>query len=228
MIGKKLAVLGALLLAVTVSLAGASQATSSLPTAQSIVAHLLEARHGLQSFSVPIGFDVVVHKGIGVSAHVSGTRYFQSPDKEVLVMNSMPAIAKRFSYIYSGAGTPETWPSMYDITLMTGQTAGSSSYALRGVPKTKSPVGIAAVILDVDSTTFAPIAAHLSYENGGTIALQFQNALVGGKYQLPSTETIDIAFPEYRVHAVAHYGTYSVNGAIPDSVWQTTPQSLPT
>ncbi|HME80924.1 MAG TPA: hypothetical protein VKF82_02495 [Candidatus Eremiobacteraceae bacterium] len=137
-------------------------------------------------------------------------------------------MARKFRNIYTGVGTPETWLAQYDVTFAEDQVSNSQSYKLKGVPKGTSSVGISYVLLDVASDTFAPTSAHVFYSNGGTVALQFENEAVNGIYRLPALETIDIAFPDYKVHAVAHYGAYEINAPIPESIWQSSPQPLPT
>jgi hypothetical protein len=136
----------------------------------------------------------------------------------------MPSIAKQFRYIYSGLGTPLTWPLQYDITLQQDQSV-NGSYVLKGVPKNNP--GISYVLLTVESTTLAPTQAQWFYANGGTVSIQYENSSASG-YLLPSLETIDIAFPDYKVHATGHYGQYIVNQPIPESVWLASPQPLPT
>ena len=212
----------------TAALIGASPVPmpAKSPTASDVLNHLVASRHGLNSYSVPIHFNLTVHKGVSVSAQLDATRYFESPDREVLEMRSIPSIAKQFRYIYTGVGTPDTWPSQYDVSFATDQPSEPTSYDLRGVPKNNP--NISYVILKVARDTYAPLAAHLSYKNGGTIDLSFENSTVEGGYLLPSTETIDIAFPDYKVHAVGKYGTYSINQPIPSAVWQQSAQPLPT
>ncbi|MBV8282932.1 MAG: hypothetical protein JO347_12845, partial [Candidatus Eremiobacteraeota bacterium] len=181
-------------------------------------------RTGLSSYSVPIHFDLTVRKGVSASAKLDGVRYFQQPDKEVLVMNSMPSIAKQFKYLYEGLGTPETWPAQYDISRV--DNPDPKVYSLKGVPK--SAGGIKYVLLDVASDNLAPIDAHWFYANGGTVAIQYRNAMVQGQYMLPASETIDMSFPEYKVHATGTFGDYSINQPIPNAIWQVSPQPLPT
>ena len=207
------------------AVAPSAQASPDLSTPD-ILNRMAAARKGLTSYSVPIHFDLTVHKVLSVSAQLDATRYFETPDREVLVMKSMPSIAKQFRYIYSGLGTPETWPVQYDITRVQGQSSDTQNYELKGVPKSNPNVSY--VLLDVARDTLAPVSAHWFYTNGGTVVMSFQNATVDGGYLLPTTETIDIAFPEYKVHAVGHYGDYVVNQSIPDAVWQASPQPLPT
>ena len=199
--------------------------TTAMPTTADLLSRMAAMRAGLNSYSVPIHFDLVVRKGVSVSAKLDGTRYFQSPDREVLVMNNMPSIAKRFQYIYSGLGTPQTWPLHYTVTLVSPQPS-SDMYELKGVPKESSNVSY--VLLDVSRDNLAPIQTQWFYTNGGTVFMHFDNKTVGGKYLLPSAETIDIAFPEYKVHATGHYAEYTINQPIPDAIWQASPQPLPT
>ena len=218
-----------LIVAVTAAaLTGASPAPAPLksPTASDVLNQLIAVRHGLNSYSVPIHFNLTVKKGLSVSTQLDATRYFESPNREVLAMQSIPSIAKQFRYIYTGVGTPETWPSQYDVSFAQDQPIVQTAYNLRGVPKNNP--GISYIILKVARDTYAPLAAHVLYKNGGTVDLSFDNGAVAGGYLLPLTETIDIAFPDYKVHAVGKYGTYSINQPIPSSVWQQNPQPLPT
>jgi len=168
---------------------------------------------------VPIGFAIKVRKVIRVGLHLSGTRYFQRPDKEALVMHSVPALAKSFQKIFAGLGTPETWPSQYDISLVPLDPPDSATlYELRGVPLQGGSVDH--ILLDVSQATYEPLKARWFYKNGATIVMVIENSLVGNQYLLPRTETLDIDFPSYKAHAVASYGEYSINTPIPDSVWQ--------
>ncbi|MBV8282246.1 MAG: hypothetical protein JO347_09320, partial [Candidatus Eremiobacteraeota bacterium] len=156
---------------------------------------------------------------------LTGVRYFQLPDKEALVMHSVPAVAKSFEKIFAGLGTPETWPAQYDITLVPlDPPANATTYELRGVPKAGGNVDH--ILLDVSQTTYEPLRARWFYKNGATIGMTIQNSLAGN-YLLPKTETLDIDFPSYRAHAVASYGDYSINTPIPDSVWQQQPTASP-
>ena len=198
----------------------AVQTPSAAPaTVDGILGHMDANRAGLNSFTVPIGFAIKVHKVIGVGLHLTGIRYFQAPDKEALVMHSVPAVAKSFEKIFAGLGTPETWPSQYDISLAPLDPPGNATiYGLRGVPKQGGSVDH--ILLDVSQTTYEPLKARWFYKNGATIVMVIQNALAGNKYLLPKTETLDIDFPSYKAHAVASYGDYSIDTPIPDTVWQ--------
>ncbi|HXW52035.1 MAG TPA: hypothetical protein VEJ41_08600 [Candidatus Acidoferrales bacterium] len=211
-----------LILAIAIASTAASPApkhqASEGVSAQSILAHMVANRRGLNSFTVPIHFDVTVHKVISVGLKLDGTRYFERPDREALIMQTVPAVAQPFQKIFSGLGTAETWPQIYDITMMPLHAPESAArYELKGIPKAGG--NVAYILLDVSQTTFEPLEARWFYKNGATIVLGVQNGLADGRYLLPQTEDIDIDFPSYKAHAVAHYGDYAINTPIPESIW---------
>lgn len=193
---------------------------SEAVSAQAVLVRMVAAQSGLNTFSVPIHFDVTVHELVNLPMPLDGMRYFQRPDKEALIMNSVPAVASAFQRLYGGLGTPQTWPTRYDISL-NRLASVPGPYELRGVPKKVGNVDH--VLFDVARATAVPVEARWFYRNGSTIDLRIQNAQVAGRYWLPSLETVDIAFPQYKASAVAHYGQYSINQPIPSSVWQPSP-----
>lgn len=187
---------------------------------------MVAAREGLNSFTVPIHFDIKLHKVISLPVKLEGVRYFERPDKEALIMKTVPAVAKPFQKIFAGLGTGETWPSQYDITVVSlDGPANATMYELRGVPKAGGNVDY--VLLDVSQTTYEPLKARWFYKSGATILMDIQNGKAEDRYLLPKVEILDISFPSYKAHAVATYGDYAVNTPIPDSVWQQSPSPGP-
>jgi hypothetical protein len=180
---------------------------------------MVAARKGLDSFSVPVHFDVKIHRPLPVSIGMDGIRYFERPEKQALIMHSVPAIAKGFQQTYASLGTAETWPKQYDITLVTLEPVSATMDELKGVPKNGGSVDH--ILLDVASDSVAPIRVRWFYRNGATIDMSVENAMVNSVYLLPKTETLDVKFPSYAGHAVVHYGDYSINQPIPASVWAT-------
>jgi len=196
---------------------------SQAPTVDDILARMDATRKGLDSFSVPVHFAITIRRPLIVPLAMDGVRYFERPDKEALVMKTVPAAAQAFQRTYAGLGTADTWPKKYDLTLVTTDEAGGATmYELKGIPKNGGNVDH--ILLDIDRVSLAPLRARWFYGNGATIDMAIENAVVGGAYLLPKTETLDIAFPSYAGHAVAHFADYSINQPIPASVWEQNPQ----
>jgi hypothetical protein len=192
---------------------------SPTPSADDILARMVAARKSLNSFSVPVYFDVNVRKPLGVALRLDGVRYFQRPDKGAVILQSVPLVAQAFQRAYSRLGTPETWPERYVITVVTpDQAASSTTYELKGVPKNGGNVDY--ILIDVARDSAASVRVRWFYRDGATIDMAIENAVASNLYLLPKTETLDIVFPSYTAHAVAHYGDYSINKPIPATVWE--------
>lgn len=204
-------------LAASVFLAAAASMPPAMTVPQ-ILARMSANTAGIKTYEVPVQIDARIHKGITLPVSMTGTRYFEAPDKESLKMNSVPTIAKAFQDVYASLGTPQTWPRTYDITVCTPAVSGDRPiYELRAVYKRESKVDH--ILLDVDATTFDPIQARWYYTSGATIVLNVEEQSVEGKYRLPAHETIDVAFPQYKGDADIRYGAYVINHPIPDSVF---------
>jgi hypothetical protein len=192
---------------------------SPTPSADDILARMVAARKSLNSFSVPVSFDVKVRKPLGVALRLDGVRYFERPDKGAVILQSVPLVAQAFQRAYSGLGTPETWPKQYVVTVVApDQTASSNVYELKGIPKNGGNVDH--ILIDIARDSAAPVRVRWFYRDGATIDMAIENAIVGNLYLLPKTEAIDIVFPSYAAHAIAHYGDYSINKPIPATVWE--------
>jgi hypothetical protein len=215
-----MSVLRSVLLGMVVALFAAAPVPAPM-SAQQILSRMSANTAGLQTYEVPIQIDARIQKLMSQPVSMNGTRYFKAPDKGALRMNSVPSIAKGFQNVYASLGSAATWPHTYDITLATPLTTGDRPmYGLRAVYKRASKVDH--ILLDVDANTFDPVTVRWFYTNGATIVMKVEEQLVDGKYRLPSHESLDVSFPQYRGHADVRYGSYVVNKPIPDSVFSNT------
>jgi hypothetical protein len=219
-----------LLLALTYTASFAQQPNgqSSPKTVPEILSRMADNTKGLTSYQVPFHIDMHVKKGI-FSAHVpmDGTSYFKAPDKSVVKMTQVPSIAKDFANAYGWVGTPETWPSIYDITLVPTNSPGV--YELRGTYKPNAPTHVAIdksagstldhVLLDVDKQTFDPVRVTWVYHNGATIVMNIVTQAVDGKYRLPQRETLDMNIPGQHATGLVTYGPYHTNIPIADATF---------
>lgn len=214
---------GLLVLALLGATPNPSATLSPAPTVDDLLGRMVAVQKGLSSYSVPVHFDVQIQQPIGVTLPLDGVRYFERPDKEALVMQSVPVVAQAFQRTYAGLGTAQTWPQRYDMSVVPlDQATSATIYELKGIPKNGGNVDH--ILIDVARDSAVPTRARWFYRNGATIDMAIENALVSNLYLLPKTETLDIVFPSYVGHAVAHYGDYSINQPIPASVWPQSPQ----
>jgi hypothetical protein len=201
----------------TLAALGSLALICATPAPDLTIAHVLTQMaantRGLQTYQVPISIDVRVNDGLGQPLHVHGMRFFKAPDQDALRMDWVPAYAKPFQHLFGSLGTPTTWPSTYDISLV-----GTTTYAdrrlceLRGTYKQTSTVDY--ILLDVDLQTFDPVRVRWFFKSGATIVLNISQEAVG-TYRLPRRESLDVAFPQYHATADVTYGRYVFNKPLP-------------
>lgn len=200
--------------AIVLLLARAAPAQTPSPSTigvSEILANMAATTTGLTSYVVPVHIDARVRTGLlSLPVHMDGKRYFTAPDRSVLRMESVPAIAKQFSSMYASLGTPQTWPSTYDIVVEgPAEVSGRSVWRLRATYKRPSHVDH--VLLYVDTSTYDAVEVGWFYRNGSTVVMDIDAETVDGKYRLPAREAIAAHFPDYSGNATVLYGTYETN-----------------
>jgi len=175
---------------------------------------------GLTSYSVPVHFDVHMHRPLGISTGVEGIVYFKAPARAALVITKIPSIlGKLFKGSYSLDLSPQTWPAKYTVTSVSqSQAEGTAVYVLRAVPKADPSVDH--VTFTVTQADYTPVSVAWSYRDGSSISVTMQCRRVSGN-ALPQTESIAVNMPQFGLDATAQYGSYALNGPVPDSVFET-------
>jgi hypothetical protein len=199
---------------------GVAQAANPAPAAPSgdqILARAAAA-DGLNSYSVPVHFDVHMHRPIGITTGVEGIMYYKAPARAALVITKMPSIiGKFFKGSYSLDMIPQTWPSKYSVTSVSeAQVDGSGVYVLKALPKADPSVDH--VVFRVTQTDFTPVSVAWHYRDGSSILVSMQNQHQSG-YTFPQTESIAVTMPQFSLTAAATYGTYALNAPVPDSAF---------
>lgn len=204
--------------AIGVLLAAESMAFArAAPSGQDILARAA-ATAGLSSYSVPVHFDVKMHRPISMRSGVDGTAYFKAPAKGAIAITHVPGpLGAFFKGSYTLDMAPQTWPSKYVVTSVEqGESRGTSAYLLRAVPKNDPSVDH--VIFGVSIASGRAISAQWFYKDGSSVALTIRNEQFQ-TYALPQSETISVAMPKYGLDATATYGRYSINVPVADSVF---------
>jgi hypothetical protein len=200
-------------------------ARSSEKTVSQILGRMAENTKGLTSYEVPFHIDGHYKKSfISVRVPLDGTRYFKVPDKSLVKIPHPPPEAKELADVYSWLGTPQTWPTTYDISLEPTKALGV--YELRATYKPNSKVHamldkvadstVDHILLDVDARTFDPVHVTWFYHNGSTIVMDITNGVVD-RYRLPQRESVNMNLPGHHFTALVTYGFYKTNVSIPDA-----------
>ncbi|MGA7571027.1 MAG: hypothetical protein WCC70_06765 [Candidatus Aquilonibacter sp.] len=176
------------------------------------------AADGLNSYSVPVHFDVHMRRPIGVRDGVDAIVYFKAPARAALTITKIPGIIGMFFRgIYAIDLAPQVWPAKYLVNSVSpGQAAGASAFVLHAVPKADPAVDH--VEFTVAQANYAPIAAAWFYKDGSTIRVTMA-CQTTSNYNLVKNESIEVSMPHYRLDATAAYGAYALNAPVPDTVF---------
>lgn len=209
-----------LLLAIAIVLSTAAPASNALPDAATILQRSQNAWHGLNSYQVPVTISGSVHVAIiSLPVHMSGTQYYQAPDRQALHINNPPRIASGLGDTLSTLGTPQTWLNDYAISSPATQPHGHhNSYVLVGTPKNQSRVKT--MTMYVSATTYVIEGVTFAYTNGATLQVTFEHHHGISQYHLARSAKVIAKFPAYSGYANIVYGEYAINQPIPPSVFQ--------
>jgi outer membrane lipoprotein-sorting protein len=174
---------------------------------------------GLHSYQVPVTISGSVRVAIlSVPFKMSGTQYYQAPDKQALHLDNPPSYARGLGNTLSTIGTPQTWLRDYTIAPPVWQPHGHhTAYVLTGTPKRESRVKT--MTMWISATTYGIESIIFSYSNGASLTVAFQRHHGATQYHLPLSATVVAKFPSYSGNARIVYGDYGLNQPIPATVF---------
>ncbi|MBV8345413.1 MAG: hypothetical protein JO190_10535 [Candidatus Eremiobacteraeota bacterium] len=193
---------------------------SALPDAATILQRSQAKWQGLTSYQVPVTVAGSVRVAfISVPVHMTGTQYYQSPDRQALHLNNPPSYARGLGDTLSAMGTPQTWLRDYAIAAPVTQPHGKhTAYVLAGTPKRSSRVK--SMTMSVSATTYVIESITFAYTNGASLVVTFLHHAGISQYRLARSATVTAHFPGYSGNATITYGAYQLNQPIPASVFQ--------
>jgi hypothetical protein len=199
-------------------LAATSPSPAPSPDAATIIRRSQSAWQGLSSYQVPVTVSAHVRVSIiALPVRMTGTQYYQEPDRQALHLDNPPSFARGLGDTLSTMGTPQTWLQDYTIVSpIVEPRKRHTAYVLTGTPKRSSRVKT--MTLEFSTTTYAIENVNFAYTNGATLQVAFQHHHVS-QYHLPLVATVTAKFPSYSGDATITYGTYQLNQPIPASIF---------
>jgi outer membrane lipoprotein-sorting protein len=193
---------------------------STLPDAATVLQRSEAKWQGLSSYQVPVTIAGSVRVAfISVPVHMTGTQYYQAPDRQALHLNNPPSYARGLGDTLSTMGTPQTWLRDYAIAAPVRQPHGRhTAYVLTGTPKRSSRVK--SMTMSVSATTYVIESITFTYTNGASLVVTFLHHTGISQYRLARSATVVAHFPSYSGSATITYGAYQLNQPIPASVFQ--------
>lgn len=208
-----------ILLSLTVA---ATPAPSVTPDAAAVLQRSEAKWQGLSSYQVPVTIAGSVRVAfVSVPVHMTGTQYYQAPDRQALHLDNPPSYARGLGDTLSTMGTPQTWLRDYTIAAPVTQPHGRhTAYVLTGTPKRSSRVKN--MTMSVSASTYVIESITFSYTNGASLVVTFLHHTGISQYHLARSATVVAHFPGYSGNATITYGSYRLNQPVPAAVFSQT------
>lgn len=172
------------------------------------------------SYSVPLHFTVHLRRPVPIRFSANATTYFEAPDKQALVITSLPRMLRRlFGHSYAGLGAiPQTWPANYRVfSARRINHDGAAAYHLDAMPKDDG--AISHVTFDLLVSGLSPVGVKWFYRDGSSIQIIIENQRIE-RYSLPLSEQIHITMPRLALDAVCTTGSYILDRPIASTVFE--------
>ena len=204
-------------LALAAALTVGSLAAAPAPggDAAAVYARMQKVNAGLKSYQADLHVDVTTHGFPFISPSLDGKAYFEQPDKNAVVFETVPALASQFKKVYPQLEPPSEWSQTYDVTPVSddGTTA-----QFRLVRKKNGRIDHVDVTVDDRSATVTSMA--YIYKDGGTISFQQTYAVLNGNYVIKS-QTGKVDLPAYHADVASSFSNYKLNVRIDQQVFAT-------
>jgi hypothetical protein len=193
-------------------------AAASAPTGDMILARAAAAK-GVHSYTVPVQFDVHLHKPIGLRANVEGVVDYRAPRQGALVITKAHGlIGGFFKGTYDIDLVPQTWPAVYHVTSVSREADPAGPVTVLDAMPKSDPGDISGVVFRLAGHPAAPVGATWNYSDGSSITLTFANGRIGADV-LPQTATVHVDKPKDKLDATVTYGDYAINAPVDPSVF---------
>lgn len=144
-----------------------------------------------------------------ISVTLNGNQAYKRPGLYHFAFRGVPRAAERFHDLDYDLGNPQTWPSKYDISLLTPASTNVEP-VVRLVPKKRGLVKNLDVTID-------PVKGHIDKAvwirfDGGVISLVNHYNTVGAN-EIVGEQTASINVPHMRADLDAEYSEFAVGAA---------------
>jgi len=181
-----------------------------------LLARLASVDPGLQTYKADVAFDVGMHTFPYLRKTVHGNAYFKRPARMEIVFTDLPGIARAFSNLYVGLGTPADWERKFEIGTGEEQSGGQSVDYLVMTPR-KPDRRLREVDVYVDPAVALPSRIVWHYRDG-QIEMHQRFGRVDG-HDLVVAQDADIRLPAMHAYVNARITNYAINVDVDEHVF---------
>jgi hypothetical protein len=183
--------------------------------ANAVYARMQHVNAGLKSYQADLHVDVTTHGFPFISPSLDGKAYFEQPDKNAVIFESVPALANAFKKVYPQLEPPSEWPSVYDVTPLSDDGTTSQFRLVR-----KKSGRVDHVDVSADDRTATVTSMAYIYKDGGSISFQQTYTVVDGNYVI-KTQAGKVDLPQYHADVASSFANYKLNVRVDPQVFAT-------
>jgi hypothetical protein len=182
--------------------------------AAALLARLAGADPDLRTYRADVAFDVGLHTFPYLRKTLHGSAYFKRPARMELVFSDLPPLARAWSNVYVGLGTPGDWEKKFTIAAASDADAHGEYLVL--TPRVADH-RLREVDVFVDRTVPLPDRIVWRYRDG-TIDMHQRFGRVDG-HDLVVAQDADIRLPAVHAYVKARITNYVLNADVEDAVF---------
>jgi hypothetical protein len=195
---------------------GAAAPLRAQDEAAAILTTLAGADPDLRTYRADVAFDVGLRTFPYLRKTLHGNAYFKRPARMELVFTDLPPIARAWSNLYVGLGTPSDWEKKFSIASAADVSGGSRERHLVLTPRVPDR-RLRDVEVYVDRAVALPERIVWRYRDGRIDMLQ-RFARVDG-HDLIVAQDADIRLPAIHAFIHARISNYALNVDVDDAVF---------
>jgi outer membrane lipoprotein-sorting protein len=184
------------------------------PQGNELFRRMVALNAALRSYKADVHLDVALKTFPFISPSLDGNVYYEKPDKQAVVFDTVPALAAQFKKVYPKVDPPSRWLARYDVAVL-DDSGGVTTFRL--VPKVNGRVEHLDVKADDAKATI--VEYTWTYKDGGYIAFDQSFETIGGNF-LVQKQTGHVELPAYKAEVTSSFSNYKLNVSLDDSVFQ--------
>jgi hypothetical protein len=203
------------LLVCLVALLGLAAPLRAQDETGALLALLADADPDLRTYRADVAFDVGLHSFPYLHRSLHGNAFFKRPARMEIVFSDLPAIARTWSNLYVGLGTPGDWARKFSIT--SAQDAGAAHERYLVLTPHLAGQRLREVDVYVDRSVALPERIVWRYRDG-RIEMHQRFGRVDG-HDLVVAQDADIHLPALHAYVNARITNYALNVDVLDAVF---------